>query len=89
MYCVTIEGNIRKSSTLTVHAAIWRQTLTSTVGLAENRGMRDKASHSIMNLENLNSFALLHVDSEKEEEKNNKHCNVFTFYSALLSEITV
>lgn len=41
-----------------------------------------------MNLENLNSFALFHTDSEKEE-KNNKHCNVFAFYSALLSEIIV
>lgn len=42
-----------------------------------------------MNLENLNSFALFHTDSEKEEKKNNKHCNVFAFYSALLSEIIV
>lgn len=41
-----------------------------------------------MNWENLNSFALFHMDSEREE-KNNKHCNVFTFYSALLSEMIV
>lgn len=41
-----------------------------------------------MNLENLNSFTLLYKGSKKEGEKNNKHGNVFSFYSVLLSEMT-
>lgn len=41
-----------------------------------------------MNLESLNSFTLLYKGSKKEGEKNNKHGNVFSFYSVLLSEMT-